>query len=164
MQVGQIEKQSAMVSSEKLEFNFIQNKNLEKANIIEERKQKENKDVYTSSIDEKKEPSGLYRVVNDANGNKKIEYDKIEKTDKADKQAKTEKEKLYYVNTDKVDREIEKLKKQEKDIAQQLAQLLSSGADSYEVEKLKEKMERIENELSMKDTESYRKANAEHHL
>ncbi len=74
-----------------------------------------------------------------------------------------EKENMYYINTDKVDREIEKLKKQQKEIAQKIAQLSSNDGNSEKIKKLKQKLKQLENELSMKDNDSYRRANSEQH-
>lgn len=56
-------------------------------------------------------------------------------------------------NTDKVDREIEKLKKQK----QELEQRLRTETDETKVKNLKSKLAQVENELRQKDNDAYRR-------
>jgi predicted RNase H-like nuclease (RuvC/YqgF family) len=60
-------------------------------------------------------------------------------------------------NTDSVDKEIEKLKEEKKQIEQQIR---SANGDEEKKKELERKLEQIENELSQKDTDSYRRQNA----
>jgi len=56
-------------------------------------------------------------------------------------------------NTDKVDREIQKLKKKK----EQLEQQIQSETDEKKVEKLKKELSQVEGELRQKDNEAYRR-------
>lgn len=60
-------------------------------------------------------------------------------------------------NTDKVDREIKRLKEERKQLEQQLA---SAGSEAKKKE-LEQKIAQIEKELSQKDNDTYRRQNAE---
>ncbi len=60
-------------------------------------------------------------------------------------------------NTDQVDREIRRLKREKESLERQLAQ---AGSDPAAREKLQKRLSRIEQELNMKDTDSYRRRNA----
>ena len=57
-------------------------------------------------------------------------------------------------NTDKVDREIEHLKKEKKRLEQQIR---AASGDEGKIEKLKQKLEQVTQELARKDTDSYRR-------
>ena len=80
-------------------------------------------DEYISSEKAANKPSGLYGLAQDENGNRKIVYDDPHKKERAtsdgvksaDRDDKSEK---CTTNTDSVDREIEKLKEEEKQIQQ----------------------------------------------
>ncbi len=60
-------------------------------------------------------------------------------------------------STDKVDREIKKLKEQRQQLKQQIT--VASG-DEEKVKELEKKLSRIEGELSQKDNDTYRRQNA----
>ncbi len=145
----------------------VQNNQLTKTSDVKELKEKnvvEIKDIYTSNKENSKEPTGLYKLV-EKDGVKKIEYDKIDKVNKTEEKAKTdnkektEKANVYHVNTDKVDREIEKIKNKKKELINQISRL-SASDDIERTQKLKAELARIESELSMKDNDAYRKANS----
>ena len=59
-------------------------------------------------------------------------------------------------NTDKVDREIEKLKKQKQELTQQI----SRETDGSKVKALQKQLAQVERELSQKDNDTYRRQNA----
>ncbi len=59
-------------------------------------------------------------------------------------------------NTDKVDREIERLKKKQK----QLEQQINNTADPKKAEALEKELAQVEHELSQKDNDSYRRQHA----
>lgn len=98
------------------------------------------KDEYISSEKSGGRPSGLYRMGQDENGNPKVLYDDPKKSGGTDGKErlkvradgpKKDAEKCT-TNTDKVDREIEKLKEQKKQLEQQIK------AASGDEEKVKE--------------------------
>lgn len=99
-------------------------------------------DEYISSKQSGSRPSGLYRMGQDENGNPKVLYDDPKKCT---------------TNTDKVDREIKKLKEQK----QQLEQKINAAAgDEEKVKELEKKLSQVEGELSKKDNDTYRRQNA----
>ena len=99
-------------------------------------------DEYISSKQSGSRPSGLYRMGQDENGNPKVLYDDPKKCT---------------TNTDKVDREIRKLKEQK----QQLEQKINAAAgDEEKVKELEKKLSQVEGELSKKDKDTYRRQNA----
>lgn len=100
----------------------------------------EPKDEYISSEKSGKKPAGLYRVGRDENGNRKIFY-----------------EEKCVTNTDKVDREIKKLKEKKLQLEQQIK---SASGDEKKIRELEKKLAHVENELSQKDNDTYRKRHA----
>jgi ABC-type phosphate transport system auxiliary subunit len=119
-------------------------------------------DEYISSEKAGNRPSGLYGLSQDENGNRKIVYDDPHKKDRAASDGVKpadgdDKEEKCTTNTDSVDKEIEKLKEEKKQIEQQIR---SANGDEEKKKELERKLEQIENELSQKDTDSYRRQNA----
>lgn len=135
------------------------------------------KDEYISSEEAGDRPSGLYRMGQDENGNPKVLYDDPKKRGSADGSGQPEvkqdnpngneqpkiksgspkdNEEKCTGSTDKVDREIEKLKEQKKQLEQQIR--AASGDEKKEAE-LKKKLARVESELSRKDNDTYRRQN-----
>ena len=100
--------------------------------------------------EEKPEPSGRYRLGKDEDGKPKIDFDGPEKSG-SDKDGQS-----CTCNTDKVDREIEKLKKQKQELEQQI----NRETDESKMEDLKAKLAQIEKELSQKDNDTYRRHHA----
>ena len=100
--------------------------------------------------EEKPEPSGRYRLGKDEDGKPKIDFDGPEKSG-SDKDGQS-----CTCNTDKVDREIEKLKKQKQELEQQI----NRETDESKTEDLKAKLAQIEKELSQKDNDAYRRQHA----
>ena len=100
------------------------------------------RDEYIPS--EEDEPIGLYSLSQDDEGNPKIDYDPPEE-DKSKSESCTG-------NTDKVDREIKRLKKK----AEQLEQRINA-ADGKERERLEKQLKSVQNELTQKDNDNYRR-------
>lgn len=127
--------------------------------------------------EEPQEPSGRYWMGKDEDGQPKIYFDdperaadapkqpedapEAEESDSADQGAKgpegkRDKGETWECNTDKVDREIEKLKKQQ----QELEQRLNSETDEAKIKDLEHQLAQVEQELKQKDSDTYRKQNA----
>lgn len=119
------------------------------------------KDEYISSEKSGSKPSGLYRLGQDENGNLKVMYDDPKRAAKAkDVQPKEEpakKAEKCTTNTDIVDREIEKLKEEKKQLEQQIK---AAAGDKEKVKVLEKKLAQIERQLSQKDNDTYRRQNA----
>lgn len=103
-------------------------------------------DEYISSEKSGAKPSGLYRLGQDEDGKKKVVFDNPEKP--AEKCTS---------NTDKVDREIEKLKEKKQQLEQQIQ---SAVGDESKIKELEKKLAQVESELSQKDNDGYRRQNA----
>ena len=114
------------------------------------------KDEYISSEKSGSKPTGLYRLGQDENGNPKVLYDDPKKAEKAKKEPEKKAEECT-TNTDGVDREIENLKDQKKQLEQQIR---SATNDENKVKELKQKLQQIEAEISQKDNDGYRRQNA----
>lgn len=99
------------------------------------------RDEYIPS--EEDQPIGLYKPSEDENGSPCIDYDSPTERDKSEK---------CTANTDKVDREIKKLKEMAELLQQQLR---SASAD--ERNELEKQLRAVETELSQKDNDSYRR-------
>ena len=119
------------------------------------------KDEYISSEKSSSKPSGLYRLGQDENGNLKVMYDDPKRAAKAkDVQPKEEpakKAEKCTTNTDNVDREIEKLKEEKKQLEQQIK---AAAGDKEKAKVLEKKLAQIEGKLSQKDNDAYRRQNA----
>lgn len=106
----------------------------------------EPQDEYISSQKSGKEPTGLYHVGKDEDGNPKVFYDDP-------KAAQGEPEKCVG-DTNAVDREIRNLKEKKQELEQQL---LSASGDEKRVRELEKKLAQVEQELSQKDNDTYRR-------
>lgn len=73
-----------------------------------------------------------------------------------DKKVSDSKGKGCTCNTDKVDREIEKLKKKQKELEQQI----HSGTDESRIRELEKELAQVERELGQKDNDAYRRQHA----
>ena len=111
------------------------------------------KDEYISSEKSGNKPSGLYRMGQDENGNPKVLYDDPKKAEKKPGAGKAEE---CTTNTDAVDREIEKLKEEKR----QLEQQIQAETDENKVKELEKKLVQVEVELSQKNNDTYRRQNA----
>ena len=134
------------------------------------RRQKPVMDEYVP--EEKPEPSGRYRLGKDEDGKPKIYFDDPERAEDApdasdasdrdksaegpEKSGSDKNGQSCTCNTDKVDREIEKLKKQKQELEQQI----NRETDESKIEDLKAKLAQIEKELSQKDNDTYRRQHA----
>ena len=98
--------------------------------------------------EEPREPSGRYWMGRDEDGQPKIYFDGPE--------GKKDKGETWECNTDKVDREIEKLKKKQ----QELEQRLNTETDEAKIKDLERQLSQVEQELKQKDSDTYRKQNA----
>ncbi len=123
------------------------------------------KDEYISGGRSSSRPSGLYRMGQDENGNPKVLYDDPKKSGGADGKGQPkvgtdspeEDAEECTANTDRVDREIEKLKEQKQQLEQQIK---AASGDEEKVKELERKLSRIEGELRQKDNDTYRRQNA----
>ena len=111
------------------------------------------KDEYISSEKSGIKPSGLYRMGQDENGNPKVLYDDPKKVEKKSRTGKAEE---CTTNTDAVDREIEKLKEEKR----QLEQQIQAETDDKKVKELEKKLAQVEAELNQKNNDTYRRQNA----
>ena len=99
------------------------------------------KDEYISSEKSGNKPSGLYRMGQDENGNPKVLYDDPKK---AEKRSATSKAEECTTNTDAIDREIEKLKEEEK--LYRFALRLQKMQLKLEKKRLKEEKRKLQKE------------------
>lgn len=109
--------------------------------------------------EEKREPSGLYWPETDENGGRRICFDAAgvpEESPEGGKPEKNEPE-VWRGNTDKVDSEIEKIKKKIEELKRQAA----SETDAEKQQKLERELAQLERELSRKDTDAYRRQRME---
>ena len=158
----------------------------------------EPRDEYISSEKSGQKPTGLYRVGQDENGNRKIFFDDPkaghakEQDDRSEKNEDGKAPKVggdsqgkpaekCVTNTDKVDREIKKLKEKKQQLKQQIqsasgneasfghpsvpgsapAEARASGnKEENKIRELEKKLAQVENELSQKDNDTYRRQNA----
>ncbi len=102
------------------------------------------RDEYISSEKSGKKPTGLYRVGQDENGNRKIFFEDPKKG----------KPESCVSNTDAVDREIRKLKEERQELEQRIR---SASGDEKKVRELEKKLAQVEQELSQKDNDAYRR-------
>ncbi len=137
-------------------------------------KMSEPRDEYISSEKSGQKPTGLYRVGQDENGNRKLFFDDPKaghangrgdrseesengKAPKAGGDSQGKPAEKCVTNTDKVDREIKKLKEKKQELEQQLQ---SASGDEKKIRELEKKLAQVENELSQKDNDTYRRQNA----
>ena len=127
--------------------------------------------------------AGVYRIAQDNEGNPKISFDNPEmkaaanpenkpESSKPEESGKDEPKKVSKddpkeetkstkctVDTDKVDREVEKLKKKQSEIEQQIAR---AQDNPEEAEKLRKQLDQVNQELKMKDNDTYRRQHAQY--
>ena len=137
-------------------------------------------DEYVRS--EPQEPSGRYWMGKDEDGQPKIYFDDPERAADAPKQPegapdakrpdtdapeepdpagrgakgperKKDKDEVWEGNSDKVDREIEKLKRKQ----QELEQRLNTETDEAKIKDLERQLSQVERELRQKDNDTYRR-------
>ena len=124
--------------------------------------------------EEPREPSGRYWMGRDEDGHPKIYFDdrsqaadapkqpedapETEEPDPAGQGAKgpegeKDKDEVWEGNSDKVDREIEKLKKKQ----QELEQRLGTETDEAKIKNLEHQLAQVERDLKQKDNDTYRR-------
>jgi len=116
--------------------------------------------------EEKREPAGLYWLEKGEDGQPKVCFDDPERmtgasanqderpnADSPDRRASGKKAEICTGNTDKVDREIEKLKKKREELVRQI----NSETDEAKIKELEQKLSQVERELSQKDNDAYRR-------
>lgn len=126
--------------------------------------------------EEPQEPSGRYWMGKDENGQPKIYFDDPEQAADAPKQPEGtpkkpdadeepnpagqgakgpegKKDEVWEGNSDKVDREIEKLKKKQQELEQQL----NTETDEAKIKELERQLSQVEQELRQKDNDAYRR-------
>ena len=174
--IEQLKKQLEQVKENKEISQEEKNKritNIEK-HIAQLEQQKGQESRNTSSNDIKKrvdtyeaqppqQSAGVYQVTHDENGQKIIQVDKSCETaqgqPKANPQDEREKPNIVKttVNTDKVDKEIEKLKQTQT----QLEQKVAAAKEPEEKEKLETQLVQVNAELKAKDNDTYRQQHME---
>ncbi len=109
-------------------------------------------DEYIKSENSGKASAGLYRVGQDEDGNRKIFFDdpKAAHVD-GKKEPKPEK---CVGDTNAVEREIRKLKEKKQELEQQIQ---SASGDVKKSKELEKELAQVEQELSQKDNDSYRR-------
>lgn len=120
--------------------------------------------AYISSEKSGEKPNGLYRVGEDENGNRKIFFEDPNKSGNADRKQQPkvnadkpeQSEEKCVGNSDKVEREIRKLKEKKQQLEQQIR---TASGDEKKVKELEKKLAQVENELSQKDNDTYRRQN-----
>lgn len=107
--------------------------------------------------EEKQEPSGLYWMGRGENGQPQIYFDDPEQDknlgDSEPKADDGKKADTCTGNTDQVDREVERLKKQK----EQLERQINSETDETKKKELESKLSQVVNELNQKDNDAYRR-------
>ncbi len=125
--------------------------------------------------EEKQEPTGRYWLDRDEEGRTKVYFDSPERaadapekqdvlpdadnptqgrgTDGPEKKVSDKKAESCTGSTDKVDREIEKLKKKQEELERQI----NSETDDAKIKELERKLAQVESELRQKDNDAYRR-------
>ncbi len=103
-------------------------------------------DEYTSSEKSGVKPSGMYQLGQNEDGSLKIVFDDPKKS-----------EEKCVGNTDKVDREIKKLKEKQQWLEQQIQ---TAAGDEQKVRELERKLAQVETGLRQKDNDTYRRQNS----
>lgn len=109
--------------------------------------------------EEKREPTGRYWLGKSEDGQPKICFDDPEQDrgiKAPDKKASGGQAERCVCDTGRVDREIEKLKREQEELGRQL----NSETDDTRRKDLERKLAQIEQELSQKDNDTYRRQNA----
>ena len=113
--------------------------------------------------EEKQEPSGRYWLGSDGDGRPKVYFDDPERADDKpfdapapDKKAAGCKTERCTVSTDKVEREIERLKQRKETLERQI----NAQTDDIKIRELERKLAQVERELAQKDNDTYRRQHA----
>lgn len=100
-------------------------------------------DEYICSERSRVKPSGMYQLGQNEDGSRKIVFDGPKKSGEK-----------CVGNTDKVDREIKKLKEKQQQLEQQIN---AASGDEQKVRELEKKLVQVEGELRQKDNDTYRR-------
>ena len=111
--------------------------------------------------EQRRDPSGRYWPGRDEDNKPKIYFDapeqeKAPETAGANKKPDGDKAESCTCNTDKVDREIEKLKQK----LERLEQQYNAETDAAKRRELEQKLAQVKSELSQKDNDAYRRQHA----
>ena len=149
----------------KMEFPEVQ-KAKEERDINSQKKE----DIAVSYSKKKstEESDGLYQLTQDKNGKAKILYHNPNKKDDMSEEDNRGQQKVKdsssnneseecTMSTDKVDREIQKMKEKKKQLEQEIK---AASEDEGRIKELKKQLAQVESELNQKDNDTYRKQNA----
>lgn len=114
-------------------------------------------DEYVPEEPSAKQSAGIYQIAHDEDGTPRIRFDDPEKKEAASSGAPESKAETTTCNTDAVDREIEKLRKDSEQLEQQLR---SAAGDPEKAEKLEKELDQVQRELQQKDNDGYRRQHA----
>ena len=101
--------------------------------------------------EEKQAPSGRYWLGRGEDGRPKVYFDDPERAD--DKPSDAPKAERCTADTDRVDREIKRLKQRKETLEQQL----NAQTDGAKRQELERKLAQVERELAQKDNDTYRR-------
>ena len=107
--------------------------------------------------EEKEEPIGRYWLEEDEDGKRKVHFDDPDEEKEAKGPEKKEPEKKTekcVANTDKVDWEIEKLKRKQKELKQKI----NTETNEAKLKELEGELAQVERELRQKDNDGYRRS------
>lgn len=108
-------------------------------------------DQYIPEDTEEQESAGLYWIEKDQDGTPRVHFDQPDRPERPGQPERCT------CNTDKVDREIEKLKEKQEALQQQI----QSETDEIKRSELEQKLAQIESELHQKNNDTYRRQHAE---
>lgn len=113
-------------------------------------------DEYIPGDSAAKQSAGLYQIAHDEDGTPRIRFDDPEKggPEKAGPERRAE---TTTCSTDKVDRELESLRREEEQLQERLR---SASADPEQSRDLEKQLEQIQRELQQKDNDGYRRQHA----
>lgn len=119
---------------------------------ISEQEKEENRDEYISS--EEKKPIGLYSVSPDDDGGRRVTYDAPDNSAERSETRGNDDAETATANTDKVDREIKKLREKSQALSDKLR-----SADPESADRIRSELDAVSRELAQKDNDLYRRQN-----
>lgn len=112
-------------------------------------------DEYIPETEEHKQSPGLYKVYQDGEGTRKIEFSSPENKPAPPAREANEAEQTM-TNTDKIDDEIKQLKEKQKELRRRF----NSEENPIKAEEIQNELNAVENELRQKDNDVYRRQNS----